>query len=256
MHKLWMAPFLAVCIAAMVSGAEAADQGSEIARQGQLRVALVAGNPVLVTKRPDSTLGGVSVELAKYIAGKLGVVFQPVPYPDPAAYAESFGKGEWELAIGPHTPVAEQHSDLSPDFMLVDNIYLAVPGREFADVSQVDRPDVRIAVAKNGAPDQYLTKALKHADLVRLDEATIVEALRTGRADVYGSNAENVDAASKKVPGSKIIPAHFARSIWLWRCRRVGAQQRLAQLVTEAKALGLVKRVLDENRTKGVRVAP
>jgi len=52
---------------------------SEIAPQGKLRAALIGGNPVLVTKKPDGSIGGgVSVDLGKFIAEKLGVPFVPV----------------------------------------------------------------------------------------------------------------------------------------------------------------------------------
>jgi hypothetical protein len=31
---------------------------------------------------------------------KLGVSYEPVMYPNPEAYVQSFGKGEWDIAIG------------------------------------------------------------------------------------------------------------------------------------------------------------
>ena len=74
---------------------------SEIAPGGKLRTALISGNPVLVTKKPDGSNGGVSVELGRFIADKLGVLFEPLFYADPELYTRSFGKGEWDIAIGP-----------------------------------------------------------------------------------------------------------------------------------------------------------
>jgi hypothetical protein len=46
-------------------------------------------------------LGGVAEPLGKFIAMKLGVSYEPVMYPNPEAYVQSFGKGEWDIAIGP-----------------------------------------------------------------------------------------------------------------------------------------------------------
>lgn len=251
---------LMIHIAGSASG-QSPGIGTEIAPSGKLRPALIGSNPVLVTRRADGTVGGVSVELAKLIAERLGVSFEPVVYQDTESYAKSFGTGQWDIAIGPRTPVAESHSDFSPDFMLVDNIYVAAPGREFADASEVDRPGVRIAVVLNGAPDQFLSRALKSAELVRISGGSeaMIEALHTGKADVYGSNAENVHKVAAGLPGAKIVPGAF-RSVRMAvafpKARSAAAKNKIAEIVNEAKAGGLIQKSIEEARLKGVRVAP
>lgn len=234
---------------------------TEIAPSGKLRVALIGSNPVLVTRQADGVISGVSVELGTLIAERLGVPFQPVVYPDTDTYAKSFGTGQWDVAVGPRTPVAESHSDFSPDFMLVDNIYVAAPGREFADASQVDRPGVNIAVVLNGAPDQFLSRTLKSAALVRISGGSeaMIEALRSGKADVYGSNAENVQTVADGLPGAKIVPGAF-RSVRMAvafpKGRSATARSRIAEIVNEAKAVGLVQKSIERGGLKAVRVAP
>ena len=187
----------------------------ELAPTGTLRVGMLLSNPVLVTKAADGKLAGVSVDLGQLLATKLGARYQVVPYQTTEAFAKSFGIGEWDIAIGPRTPIAEKNVEISPPFMFVDNIYVASPGHEFLSADDVDRAGVRIAVVVNGAPDQFLSATLKAASLVRVQGSTpeIVDALRAGRADVYGSNAENVHAAANALPGSKIVPGAF-QSTW------------------------------------------
>ena len=46
-------------------------------------------NPVLVTRRPDGTLGGVSLAVANALAVHLGVPIQLKPYDNPARYNDS-----------------------------------------------------------------------------------------------------------------------------------------------------------------------
>lgn len=261
MRRRVLAPL--VMIAIHIAGSASAQSSgiAEIAPSGRLRSALIGSNPVLVTRRVDGTVGGVSVELAKLIAERLGVSFEPVVYPDTDSYAKSFGTGQWDIAIGPRTPVAESHSDFSPDFMLVDNIYVAAPGREFAAASEVDRPGVKIAVVLNGAPDQFLSRTLKSAELVRISGGSeaMIEALRTGKADVYGSNAENVHKVAGGLPGAKIIPGAF-RSVRMAvafpKARSATAKNKIAEIVNAAKAGGLIQKSIEEARLKGVRVAP
>jgi polar amino acid transport system substrate-binding protein len=205
---------------------------------------MLLSNPVLVTKRPDGGLSGVSIELGRMIAAKLGVRYAEVRYDTTESFAKSFGAGEWDIAIGPHTPIAEKNADLSPPFMLVDNIYVGV----------------RVAVVIHGAPDQYLSRTLKAATLVRVAGATpeIVEALRAGHADVYGSNAENVHAAAASLPGSKILSGAF-RTVQMVvaypKNKTPAAREMISALVREAKSSGLVRRAIQMGELKGVRVA-
>ncbi len=237
-----------------------ADDKSDLAPNGTLRVALLLANPVLVTQKSDGTLAGVAVDLGRRLAEKLGARFQAVRYRDTETFAKSFGAQEWDVAIGPVTPIAEANADLSAPFMQVDNIYVAAPGTQFASAAEVDRPGVRIAVVVNGAPDQYLSKTLKAASLVRVPCATdeIVEALRSGKADAYGSNAENVQAAADALPGSKIVPGAFrtvSMAIAIPKGKPAAAKETIESFVKEAKASGVVQKSITAAALKGVRVA-
>ena len=251
--------FIATQISSEALGQAAVN--AEIAPQGKLRVALISGNPVLVTKRPDGSLGGVSVDLGKFIAEKLGVQFNPVVYADPEAYTHSFGRGEWDIAIGPRRASEAQIVDYSPDFLLVDNIYVAAPGREFADASQVDRPGVKIAVIKDGSPEKFLSQTLKSAELVRVsgERSEAIEALRNGKAHVFGSNAQIVHNVADGLPGAKIVPGQFnsvRMAVAFPKGKSSAAQGKLGEIVNEAKVASLVRKAIEQAGTKGVRVAP
>ncbi len=242
------------------SGFAIGQTASELAPNGTLRVGVLVSNPVLVTKMADGTFTGVSVDLGRLIAAKLGARYQEVTYQTTETFAKSFATGEWDIAIGPRTPIAEKTVELSPPFMLVDNIYVAAPGQKFANASEVDRPGVRIAVVVNGAPDQFLSTTLKAASLVRIQGATpeIIEVLRAGRADVYGSNAESVYAAAAALPGSTILSGAFrtvSMVVAYPKGRSPAAQEMIKALVSEAKTSGLVQKAIDSAGLKGVRVA-
>jgi hypothetical protein len=106
-------------------------------------------NPALVTRKPDGNIGGVSANLGKFIAERLGLRPEPVVYARPESGVQSYGKDEWDVMIGPRVPAAEQKADFGPDILLVDNIYVAAPGHDFADAGQVDKPGVKIGVVQN-----------------------------------------------------------------------------------------------------------
>jgi len=232
---------------------------TEVAPLGKLRVATNGDNPLLVMRTPDEKMvGGVALDVGKFIAAKLGVSFELVAYTNAAAYTQSFGKGEWDIAIGPPTPLVAEKADFGPDLTLVDFMYVAAPGREFADAAQVDRPGVKIAVGRNSTADQFLSRTLKSAELVRPGGGG-VEALRSGKADVWAANATNVQGVADALPGAKVVPGAFTterHSVALPKGRSSAAQAKLAEIVNEAKKTGVVQKAIEQPGIKGVRVAP
>src|SRR5437868_6536852 len=96
------------------------DAGTRLAPKGELRAGLIASNPVLVTRGRDGHLGGVSVELARGLAAKLGVPIRLMPYENPARYNESLGKDEWDVGLAARDPSRGEHLAFSDVFMEVD----------------------------------------------------------------------------------------------------------------------------------------
>ncbi len=234
---------------------------SEIAPLGKLRVATNAGNSVFVKRAPDGkAIGGVALEVGKFIAEKLGVPFELVPHPDSNTFVQSLGKGNWDVGIGPPTPVAVERADFGPALLLVDQVYIAAPGQEFADAAQVDRPGVKIGVGLNSSPDQFLSRTLKSAELVRTRNAQdAIETLRSGKANLWATNFSQADAIVAGLPGAKIIPGAFNKertSVALPKGRSAAAQARLAEIVSEAKKTGIVQKAIDQAGLRGVQVAP
>ena len=78
---------------------------SEISPGGKLRVGMIA----------ITVLGGVAEPVARFIGHKLGAAVEPVMYPNPEAYLQSFGKGEWDIAIGPRVLAPADKADSTAD---------------------------------------------------------------------------------------------------------------------------------------------
>ena len=195
-----------------------------------------------------------------FIAERLKVLFEPVVYANQEAYAQSFGKDEWDIAIGVRDSAVGK-ADLAPDFMLADAQYIAGPGRAFADSSQVDRSSVKVAFAKGGGSEQILRRLLKSAELVPVTGGVhnAIEALRTGKADVWAANPVTLRAIGDGLPGSTIIPGAYATgryAVIIPKGRSLEAQRVLAEIVQEAKLTGIVQQGIDKAGFEGVRVAP
>jgi polar amino acid transport system substrate-binding protein len=233
----------------------------EIAPTGKLRVAMNAATPALLTRTADGKIvGGVAVEVGQFIAEKLGVPLELVPYANQNAYMQTFGKGEWDIGFGARTPLVADKAEFVVDVVLTDYVYVAAAGREFADAAQVDRPGVKIAVGENSTSDQFLSRTLKSAQLVRTPAGSgASDALRSGKADVYAASASNVQQTIQSIPGAKLVPGAFNSDrymVTLPKGKSSAALSRIVEIVREAKRTGVVRKTIEQLGLKGVRAAP
>ena len=102
---------------------------------------------------------------------------------------------------------------------------------------------------------------MKSALVVRVQGGVpnAVEALRTGEADVWAANPVTLEAIQVALPGSMVIPGAYTTgryAVSLPKERSVAAQDKLAEIVNEAKRTGVVLRAIEKAGFKGVRVAP
>lgn len=229
----------------------------EIAPAGKLRVGFQTASPILAKQASDGSVGGVAVDLGRFIAQKLGVVFVPVAYANQQTYSQSFGKDEWDVVIGVRSSMAHP----GPDFMLADAMYIATPGREFVDASSVDSAGVRVGVSRGGGSDRFLSHSLASAQVVRVPGgvSNAVEALRSGAVDVWAANPVTLQEIQAELPAARIVPGawttgRYAASLPMGRS--VIAQTALAEIVDEAKRTGVVQGSIDRAGFSGVHVAP
>src|SRR3954465_15766033 len=157
---------------------------SEIAPGAKLRAGMIA----------ITVLGGVAEPVARFIGQKLGATVEPVMYPSPDAYLQSFGKSEWDIAIGPRVLAPADKADSTADLWVISLVYVAAPGKEFPDIASVVKPGVKIGVIRGAPSDIVLTRDIKSAEIVRIPlsptiAADAAEMLRSGKADVFGTDS-------------------------------------------------------------------
>jgi polar amino acid transport system substrate-binding protein len=121
---------------------------SEIAPGGKLRVGMIA----------ITVLGGVAEPVAGFVGQKLGAAVEPVMYPNPDAYLQSFGKGEWDIAIGPRVLAPADKADSTADLWAISLVYVAAPGTEFPDIASVDKAGVKIGTIRGAPSDRVRSR--------------------------------------------------------------------------------------------------
>jgi polar amino acid transport system substrate-binding protein len=255
-----MAGFVAVVLSVGGFDQIQAQTTSPVTTGNELRAAVIASNPVLVTRSPDGQLGGVSIELARAFAAKLGVPLRVIPYENPARYNESLSKGEWDIGLAARDPGRAEHLAFSDVFMEVDNGYVARPGSSLRSVDEVDRQGIRVAVAQGSAPDNFLTRTLKNAEIVRVPGGLgpARDALASGRADVYGENVHLAYRIAAELPGATVLDGRFnvvQMSIAVPKAN-AAALPTVNEFVSEAKRSGITVDAITRSDLRGVRPGP
>src|SRR5258708_29926361 len=141
---------------------------SELAPSGRLRAAINFGNTVLAQKDPASgEPRGVSAELARELAKRLAVPIEFVTFDAAGKVVDALANDAWDIAFLAIDPVRGAGIDFTAPYVLIEGAYVVPADSALKTVEDVDRDGVRVAVARASAYDLYLTRALKHAKLVR-----------------------------------------------------------------------------------------
>jgi polar amino acid transport system substrate-binding protein len=249
---------VATASTARTAWAQAPASAGTLAPTGTLRAALIASNPVLVTRRPDGNLGGVSVAVARALAAHLGIPIELKPYDNPALYNESLAADDWDIGLAARDPSRAEHLAFSATFMEVDNGYVARPGATPNSAEEVDRSGVKIAVAQGSAPHAVLRRLIKDAEIVPVPGGfePAREALATGKADVYGENLHLAHRIADSLPGARVLPGRFnvvQMAIGV-RKRGAAALPTVDEFVARIRSDGTVQRAMTEAGLRGTRV--
>jgi len=233
---------------------------ADLVRTGKLRVGIGLGSPSGAMKNPATgELRGLAVDLGRALAMRIGVDFVAIEYPRPGAILEGVQTNAWDVAFLVVDPERAKEVDFAPPHTQSDFTYLVPAGSSIHKVADADQPGIRIAVPRGDGVDLRLTRLLKKAELVRTDTLpAAVELVRTGGAHARAGPRQAVLAESVKLPGSRVLADGFAviSSAALVPKGHAGRLAYVSEFIEEAKASGLVKKIIEDAGLRGVQVAP
>jgi len=233
---------------------------ADLVRTGKLRVGIGLGSPSGAMKNPATgELRGLAIDLGRALATRIGVDFVAVEYPRAGAILEGLRTNAWDMAFLVVDPERAKEVDFAPPHTQSDFTYLVPAGSSIHDVADADQPGIRIAVPRGDAVDLQLTRLLKKAELARTDTISdAVELVRTGGAHARAGPRQALLAESMKLPGFRVLDDGFA-AITSAASVPKGHAGRLAyisEFIEEAKASGLMKKMIEDAGLRGIRVAP
>ncbi len=233
---------------------------SELAPSGTLRAAINFGNPVLATKDPATDQPrGVSVDLARELAARLGVPIAFVTYAAAGKVTADARANVWDIAFVAIDPARAVDMDYSAPYVLIEGAYAVPRGSPIRVNSDVDRAGHRVVVAAGSAYDLYLSRELKEAQLVRTPTSQgPVPAMLADHYDVAAGVKQQLEADAKRLSGVELLGGRFMvirQAMATPKGRSAGAAF-LAAFVEEMKASGFVRAGLDRSGVEGAIVAP
>jgi polar amino acid transport system substrate-binding protein len=233
---------------------------SELAPTGTLRVGINLGNFLLTAKDPKTgEFKGVAVDLGQELGRRLGVPVEVIGYPSPGALADAVTTGAWDIGFLAAEPQRAEQIAFTAAYVEIEATYLVPPGSPIKTIADVDRKGVRIAISGKSAYDLYLTRHLKHAELVReVGADKVFKRFVEDKLDALAGLKPRLVKDHANLAGSRLLDGRFTavqQAIGTPKGRDAGAKY-LREFVEDVKATGLVAKAIEKNDVRGLTVAP
>ena len=227
-----------------------------LAPTGKLRVGVYPGSPFSMLR--DAATGetiGMTVEVGKTLAARLGVPYEPVEYQRAGEILAALKAGQIDVTIANATSARANEYDWMPPLMLIELGYLVPPGSRISVFADVDKPGVRVGVTQGGTTNRELAHELKNAKVV--PAATLqgaIEMLAQGKIDTYATNKANLFQMADGLPGSRVLDGRWGLehlSIAIPKGRDAGTAY-MRKFVEDIKSEGLVARSAAKAGLRGI----
>ncbi|GJG94718.1 ABC transporter substrate-binding protein [Cupriavidus pauculus] len=236
-----------------------ADARAQLTGTGKMRVAINLGNPILASRASNGDLQGVSVDLAREAARRLGVTPDLIAFQSAGSVVEAVKSKQVDLAFVAIDPVRGADIDYTAPYVIIEGAYLVRNDSTLQRNEDVDRSGTRVVVGKGSAYDLYLTRALKQATLVRAPTSpAVTDMFLAQRLDVAAGVRQQLEADAKRVGGVRMLPGRFMvieQAMGVPK-GRTAAQAWLSAYIEEMKASGFIAEALRRHQIEGAGVAP
>jgi polar amino acid transport system substrate-binding protein len=233
---------------------------TELAPSGKLRVGINHSNFLLVNPgSPHGAPKGIAPDLALELARRMGVPIEYVSFDGAGKTADAIRDAAVDVGFIASEAERANVIEFSSAYLELPATYLVPAGSPLRSLADVDRQGVRIAISNRSAYDLYLTRTLKHAQLVRVEGIPAsVKLFADQKLEALAGLKPGLLAEAQKLPGSRLLDGHFTavqQSIGVPK-KRAAAAKYLVDFVEDAKRSGLVAQLVEKHGVKGVNVAP
>ena len=232
---------------------------AELGGTGKLRAAINFGNPILANRNANGEAYGVSVDLAREAARRLGLPAELVLFNSAGNVVDAIKAKQVDLAFVAIDPVRAADMDYTSPYVIIEGAYLVRNDSALQRNEDVDKAGTRVAVGRGSVYDLFLTRELKSATLVRAPTSPAVTDLFIAQnLEVAAGVKQQLQGDAKRVGGVRLLPGRFMvieQAMGVPK-GRVAAQAWLSGFIEEMKASGFVADALKRHGIEGAVVAP
>lgn len=248
----------AVAAALMIAGAlavQAQDARNDLAPTGKLRVGAYMGSPLSMVRDPKTgDMHGLSVDLGKALAQRLGVPFELVSFERIADVLDAMKAGAVDFTVSNASPARAQDVAFSPTLVSLELGYLVPATSPIMTAADVDRRGVRVGVTQGSTSERTLPKLLTNAAVVPATNLKVaMEMLAHNELDAFATNKAILFAMSDEIGGARVLEGrwgveHIAAAVPKGNER---ALNYVRQFVEEARSSGLVMQAAQSAGLRG-----
>lgn len=232
----------------------------ELAPSGKIRVGLNYQNFLLVlADAPDGSPTGIAPDLGRELGRRAGLPVEFRRFEKAGLLADAVRDDAWDVAFLGAEPQRADRIAFSAAYLEIPVTFLVPPGSAIRSIEDVDREGARIAVAEKSAYDLFLTRAMKHARLLRVPGIPeSYDLFVAEKLEALSGLKPQLVADAERLPGSRILEGQVTavqQAAGVPRARSHAAAW-LKALIEDLKASGFIERTIRKHGVRGVTVAP
>ncbi|AJP56337.1 ABC transporter substrate-binding protein [Pandoraea vervacti] len=227
---------------------------------GVLRACINLGNPILAGTDAQSRPVGLSVDLAGALAKRLGVGLELVVVDAAGKSVEAITNEQADVGFFAIDPRRAATIGFTSPYLLIEGFYLVRNASPVTSNADVDRAGTRVVVGKGSAYDLFLTRELKHAEIVRAptSPAVVRTFIETG-CEVAAGVKQQLAQDVANLSGYRLLDERFMvirQAMGVPITRGEAALTFLTTFVEDMKREGFVEDAMQRHGITGVSVAP
>ncbi|WP_327640198.1 transporter substrate-binding domain-containing protein [Kribbella sp. NBC_00482] len=228
----------------------------DLAAGGVLRASINLGNPVLAQGTAEAP-GGVTVDIARELARRLGVSLELVCFDAARKSFEAMTTGQADLCFLAIDPARATEVAFTAPYVVIEGVFAVPRDSGLTAVAEVDAPGVRIGVKQGSAYDLYLTRTLQQATVVRGAEG--VDVFRDEGLEVAAGIRQPITRYVAEHPELRLIDERFMQiqqAVGTAKSKHPDTVAYLHDLIEDLKSSGFIAASLAASGQADATVAP
>jgi polar amino acid transport system substrate-binding protein len=208
--------------------------------------------------RSTGEIHGLSIDLGKAFAKRLGVPFERLDYQRIAQVLAAMKAGDVDFTISNATPARAVDVDFSQTLISLELGYLVPAASPIVAISDVERPGLRVGVTQGSTSQRTIPNLLPNAIVTPAqDSGHAIEMLERHELDLFATNKPTLFQMSDQMPGARVLEGRWGVehiAIAIPRGRET-ALEVVRRFVEDVQSSGLLAEAVERAGLRGLASA-